>query len=178
MSSEFHHVTQEAISLKAIQLPSPTITNSMSVSAALELRKTIREFSIREFPQQLMSNLLWAAFGVNRKSGPFGAPGRTAASASNSQEIDLYVALKQGVFLYDANNNLLAPVINGDLRSLALTLSLIAMVSVAHADTKCLAMEKQCFFCHTLSMDKRIAIQVNKAPDFKSIAERYKGQAN
>jgi nitroreductase len=93
----------------------------MSVSAALELRKTIREFSIREFSSQLISNVLWAAFGVNRKSGPFGAPGRTAASASNSQEIDLYVALKQGVFLYDVNNNLLAPVINGDLRSLALT---------------------------------------------------------
>jgi nitroreductase len=93
----------------------------MSVSAALELRKTIREFSTREFSSQLISNVLWAAFGVNRKSGPFGAPERTAASASNSQEIDLYVALKQGVFLYDANNNLLAPVINGDLRSLALT---------------------------------------------------------
>jgi hypothetical protein len=93
----------------------------MSVSAALELRKTIREFSIKELPQQVMSNLLWAAFGVNRKSGPFGLPGRTAASASNSQEIDLYVAVKEGVYLYDANNNLLAPVINGDLRSLALT---------------------------------------------------------
>lgn len=93
----------------------------MSVSAALELRKTIREFSTRELPQQLMSNLLWAAFGVNRKSGPFGVPGRTAASASNSQEIDLYVALKSGIYLYDANNNQLAPVFNGDLRSLALT---------------------------------------------------------
>ena len=107
--------------MKAIQLPLPTIDNSMSVSAALGLRRTVREFSTREFSSQLISNVLWAAFGVNRKSGPFGAPGRTAASASNSQEIDLYVALKQGIFLYDANNNLLSPVIEGDLRSYALT---------------------------------------------------------
>ncbi len=107
--------------MKAIPLPSPAMDNGMSVSAALGLRRTVREFSPGELPRQLMSNLLWSAFGVNRKSGPFGAPGRTAASASNSQEIDLYVGLKQGVFLYDANNHLLAPVIDGDLRSLALT---------------------------------------------------------
>jgi nitroreductase len=107
--------------LKDIQLPVPTVTESMSVSAALRLRKTIRDFSTRELPQELMANLLWAAFGVNRKSGPFGIPGRTAASASNSQEIDLYVALKEGVYLYDANNNILAPVIDSDLRSYGLT---------------------------------------------------------
>ena len=93
----------------------------MSVSAALGLRKTVREFSTRELSIQLISNILWAAFGVNRKLGPFGALGRTAASASNSQEIELYIALKEGVYLYDANNNLLAPVIDGDLRSYALT---------------------------------------------------------
>lgn len=107
--------------MKAIQLPSPTIDNGMSVSAALGLRKTVREFSTRELSIQLISNILWAAFGVNRKLGPFGALGRTAASASNSQEIELYIALKEGVYLYDANNNLLAPVIDGDLRSYALT---------------------------------------------------------
>jgi Nitroreductase family len=107
--------------LKAIQLPSPSIDNGMSVSAALGVRKTVREFSTKELPKQLMSNLLWAACGVNRKSGPFGVPGRTAASASNSQEIDLYIAEKEGVYLYDAHNNLLVPVINGDIRSSALT---------------------------------------------------------
>jgi nitroreductase len=93
----------------------------MSVSTALGLRKTIREFSTRELSNQLLSNILWAAFGVNRKPGPLGAYGRTAASASNSQEIDLFVALKKGVYLYDANNNLLKRVIAGDLRSSALT---------------------------------------------------------
>lgn len=107
--------------MKVIQLPPPAFDDSMPVSAALELRKTVRELSSKELSSQLVSNILWAAFGVNRKSGPFGATGRTAASASNSQEIDLFVALKEGVYLYNANNNLLAPVIGTDLRSSALT---------------------------------------------------------
>jgi hypothetical protein len=64
-----------------------------------------------------LSNLLWVAFGVNRNVGPFGAPGQTAASASNSQEIDLYVALEDGVYLYDAVPHRLNPVAIGDLRS-------------------------------------------------------------
>jgi len=107
--------------LKVIQLPPPALEHGMSVCAALGLRKTIREFSGRELSSQQISNILWAAFGVNRKSGPFGLPGRTAASASNSQEIDLYVALKERAYLYDAINNLLVPACAGDLRTLALT---------------------------------------------------------
>lgn len=58
------------------------------------------------------------------------------------------------------------------------TLSFMAMVSVAHADPKSLAMEKQCFSCHPLSMNKSIVTQISKAPDFKSIAEKYRGQAS
>jgi hypothetical protein len=107
--------------LQAIQLPLPLSDRGTSVFAALEQRKTTREISATPLPVQLLSNLLWAACGVNRKRGPFGAPGRTAASASNSQEIDLYVALSKGVYLYDALNNLLAPVAAGDLRVGALT---------------------------------------------------------
>ncbi len=68
----------------------------------------------------MLSNLLWAAFGVNREKAAFNKPGRTAASASNSQEIDLYVAMQEGVFRYDAARRSLAPVAGGDLRSLAL----------------------------------------------------------
>jgi len=66
----------------------------------------------------VLSNLLWAAFGVNREKGPFaGGTGRTAASASNSQEIDLYVALPEGVFLYEAVPHRLTPVVPGDFRA-------------------------------------------------------------
>lgn len=70
----------------------------------------------------MLSNLLWAAWGINRASGgPFGLCGRTAASASNSQEIDLYVALSEGVYLYDAAAHALEPVAPVDLRRLTLT---------------------------------------------------------
>ncbi len=113
--------TPETRAFPAIQLPSPAIDRDSSVFTALERRKTTREISATPLPTQLLSNLLWAANGVNRETGPFGVSGRTAASASNSQEIDLYVALKEGVYLYSALDNLLAPIISGDLRAGALT---------------------------------------------------------
>ncbi len=108
--------------LPPIKLPKPKFDRSRSVLTALQQRKTIREISDRKLPLQVLSNLLWAAWGVNRTSGPFGIPGRTAASASNSQEIDLYVALREGIYLYDAVQHQLVPVVKGDLRSLAIGL--------------------------------------------------------
>jgi hypothetical protein len=86
------------------------------VLAALKERKTSRDISAEKLPPQILSNLLWAAFGVNRENSPFRGPGRTAASASNSQEIDLYVALPEGVYLYEAIPHHLTPVVTGDFR--------------------------------------------------------------
>lgn len=105
--------------LKPILLPKPEMDGGKSVLAALKDRKTTRNVSAKQLPPQVLSNLLWAAFGVNREKGSFGKPGRTAASASNSQEIDLYVALPEGVYLYEAVPHRLAPVIAGDFRSRA-----------------------------------------------------------
>ena len=102
--------------LKPITLPKPDMDGGKSVLAALKERKTTRNISAKELPAQVLSNLLWAAFGVNRERGSFGKPGRTAASASNSQEIDMYIALPEGVFLYEAVPHRLAPVIAGDFR--------------------------------------------------------------
>lgn len=73
--------------------------------------------SADKVPPQVLSNLLWAAFGVNREKASFGKPGRTAASASNSQEIDLYVAMPEGVYLYEAIPQRLNPVVSGDFRT-------------------------------------------------------------
>ena len=67
----------------------------------------------------MLSNLLWAAFGINRETGAFGKPGKTAASASNSQEIDLYVAMPEGVYIYEAAPHCLTPVVSGDFRARA-----------------------------------------------------------
>lgn len=111
----------ETPGLPGIQLPAPASECNTTVFDALAQRKTIREISAAPLSDQLLSNLLWAAYGVNRKTGPFGLPGRTAASASNSQEIGLYVALKQGVYLYRAGLHLLEPVVADDLRVLAMT---------------------------------------------------------
>jgi len=68
----------------------------------------------------MLSNLLWAACGINRKKVLIGISGRTAASASNSQEIDLYVVLQEGIYLYDAFHHKLVPLVAGDLRALAI----------------------------------------------------------
>ena len=107
--------------LETIQLPLPAKEGETSVFTALEQRMTTREIAATPLSTQLLSNLLWAACGVNRKISSFGLPGRTAASASNSQEIDIYVALKDGVYLYEAFKNLLELIVAGDFRTGALT---------------------------------------------------------
>ncbi len=103
--------------LQPIMLPNPEKDGGKSVLAALWERKTVRNIRPEKLPPQVLSNLLWAAFGVNREKGSFGKPGRTAPSASNSQEIDLYVALPEGVYLYEAVPHRLIPVAAGDFRA-------------------------------------------------------------
>jgi hypothetical protein len=106
--------------LQPVILPKPKPGRTMSVFAALQSRQTIRTIGIRRLPLQVISNMLWAACGVNRKKGPFGVSGLTAASASNSQEIDCYVVMKQGIYLYEPASHRLKPVAAGDYRSLAI----------------------------------------------------------
>ena len=105
--------------LQPITLPKPEKDGGKSVLAALQERRTTRNISSKKLPQQVLSNLLWAAFGVNRKRAAFDKPGRTAPSASNSQEIDLYVALPEGVYIYEAVPHRLTPVASGDFRARA-----------------------------------------------------------
>ncbi len=99
-----------------IALLTPQTDGGKSVLAALKERKTNRNIRDEKLSPQMLSNLLWAAWGVNRQNGPFGQVGRTAASASNSQEIDLYVVLPEGTYLYDAVGHRLMPAVSGDLR--------------------------------------------------------------
>jgi nitroreductase len=110
---------EPAPDLPPIPLPKPQTDGGKSVLASLQERKTIRNIREDKLPPQMLSNLLWAAFGVNRENGPRGGLGRTAASASNSQEIDLYVALPDGIYLYEAVPHRLAPVAAGDHRAKA-----------------------------------------------------------
>ena len=115
-----HSVHEPSKELKAISLLKPYMIEDVSLFQTLQQRKTIREISDKKLPLQVLSNLLWAAYGVNRKRGPFGIRGRTAASASNSQEINLYVTMQEGTYLYDAAKYRLLPVLAVDLRTYAI----------------------------------------------------------
>ena len=103
-----------------VRLPPPKLGRGRTLAESLRRRRTIREISDRKLSLQMLSNLLWAACGTNRRRGPFGYGGITAASASNSQEIDVYVALEDGVYFFDAEQHRLAPAAAGDLRELAI----------------------------------------------------------
>ena len=104
-----------------IPLPKPQITGGMPVMQALARRHTTRAFADKDLPVQTLSNLLWAACGVNRPREIMRGLGRTAPSAMNSQDIELDVILPTGVYAYDAEQSLLRPVLAGDLRASILT---------------------------------------------------------
>jgi len=113
--------TRSSRECSPIELPPPKIRRGKSLRKSLRRRRTIREMSDKNLPKQLLSDLLWAACGVNRAKGPFGSVGITAASASNSQEIDVFVALEGGVYLFDARHHRLVPVVADDVRAMAIS---------------------------------------------------------
>jgi len=98
-------------SASTISLPAVNRHGGMPLMEALAARRSSREFAPDALPLSLLAGLLWAAFGVNRPDG-----GRTAPTAINAQEIDVYVALPTGAYRYDAANNLLALVAATDVR--------------------------------------------------------------
>jgi len=105
-------VTIYAQEIKPINLPKAQTEGGKPLMQALKERKSEREFSSKELPLQVISNMLWAACGINRSdSGK-----RTAPTARNMQEIDIYIARQEGLYLYDAKNNALVPVLAGDIR--------------------------------------------------------------
>lgn len=98
--------------LPAVPLPPPQTTGGKPLMQALQERQTRRDFKTDLLPPQLLSDLLWAGFGINRPENGR----RTAPSAMNSQEIDIYVALAGGLYLYDAKTLQLTPLLAGDIR--------------------------------------------------------------
>ena len=95
----------------SIALPAPERSGGVPLMQALERRHSARDFAPERLPLPLLSNLLWAAFGINREDG-----GRTAPSAINAQEIDLFVALPTGAYRYDPGAHQLLLVASGDVR--------------------------------------------------------------
>ncbi|MCW5978840.1 MAG: SagB/ThcOx family dehydrogenase [Bryobacteraceae bacterium] len=96
----------------AIRLPPPRTDGGRPLMQVLKERKTAREFLDKPLPAGMLSDLLWAAFGVNRPDGK-----RTAPSAWDHQEIELYVFTARGVHIYDAKGQELKRVTGDDLRA-------------------------------------------------------------
>jgi len=101
--------------LAPVALPAPQTDGGKPLMQALRLRASARAFAPDPLPEQTLSNLLWAAWGINRpQEGK-----RTAPSARNWQEIDVLVVNATGTYAYDAAGHALKPLAAGDLRALA-----------------------------------------------------------
>ena len=99
--------------LKDIALPAPRMEGGKPLMQALKERQSSRVFSDRALPPQVLSDLLWAAAGISRpESGK-----RTAPSARNWQEVEVYAVMASGTYLYDAAGNVLKAIVAGDLRA-------------------------------------------------------------
>lgn len=97
---------------EAVALPPPRSTGGKPLTKALALRRSTREYSDRPLPLQVLSDLLWSAFGVNRPSGD-----RTAPYWRHIMVIDVYAAMADGVWLYDPKRHALLPHLRADIRA-------------------------------------------------------------
>jgi hypothetical protein len=119
---------------KPRELPAPETSGGMPLMAALKLRRSTREYSERLLRDQTVSNLLWAAFGINRPSGD-----RTAPYWRHIMVIDVYVAMADGVWLYEPKSHALLPYMSSDIRAQTGTQDFVAtaplnLIYVAHGE--------------------------------------------
>jgi nitroreductase len=115
-------------------LPAPRSDGGVPLIRALGLRHSTREYSDRQVPTQMLSDLLWAAFGINRSSGE-----RTAPYWRHVMVIDLYVAMADGVWLYEPEEHALRPHLKDDVRAATglqdfVATAPIELVYVAHGE--------------------------------------------
>ena len=92
---------------KVIKLPKPNLNRTGAVMKALSERHSTREYASKALSLADLSDLLWAANGINRKESGM----RTAPSALNKQDVDVYVVLPEGSYLYDAKNHQLTLIV-------------------------------------------------------------------
>jgi len=100
--------------IKLVLLPNPQVAGGRPLMQVLKERSSSRSFSSEKLSLQVLSNLLWAAFGINRQD----TGKRTAPSAVNRQEIDIYVATADGLYLYEAKSQALKLIMSDDIRAL------------------------------------------------------------
>jgi len=110
---------------QVVELPKPQTTGGRPLMEVLKDRHSSRSYSTQALPPQVLSDLLWAACGVNRPDGR-----RTAPTARNMQQIDVYVATAEGLYLFDAQAHALKVVVAEDLRALTGTQGFAATAPV------------------------------------------------
>ena len=123
-----------AAELAAIELPQPRKTGGKPLMEALQLRRSTREYAARPLPPQVLSDLLWAAFGINRPSGA-----RTAPYWRHVMVIDVLAAMADGIWLYEPKAHKLLPYMPGDIRAATGLQDFVAtaplnLVYVAHGE--------------------------------------------
>ncbi len=101
--------------VQPVPLPPPQLEGGRPLMQVVQARRSARAFAPKALPPQVVGNLLWAGCGVNRPD----TGGRTAPTASNSQDMDIYVATGDGLFLYDAKSHALQPILGEDIRALS-----------------------------------------------------------
>ena len=99
-----------------IILPAPIFDRCWTVFEAPKMRGTSRFISEKKISLQILSDILWAAQGVNRVQGTFGRPGWTAGSASNSQEFCVYVVREEGTYVYEPDGHKMMSIAVSDSR--------------------------------------------------------------
>ena len=119
----------------ALDLPPPRSQGGKWLIEALRLRRSTREYSNRALPAQVLSDLLWAAFGINRPA----SRDRTAPYWRHVMVIDIYAAMADGVWLYEPKAHKLLPHLRGDIRSETGTQDFVGkaplnLVYVAHGE--------------------------------------------
>ena len=113
-------VAAEAADLAAVKLPPPDFNApGKTVVQALRDRQSSRAFAATDLSSQRISEVLWAAGGINRPKMPEGGPGRTAPTSHNLQPFEIFVILKEGIYHYDPQGHALQPVAAGDHRAAA-----------------------------------------------------------
>ncbi len=115
-----------ASAAEVIKLPPPQLNGGKSLMQALKERRSERSFDTKKLPVNVLANMLWAACGINRPE----AGKLTAPSAMNRQQIDVYVALPEGLYLYEAKGHILKPIVGQDIRALTGKQSFVAQASL------------------------------------------------
>ena len=101
----------QAQELKTIKLSAPDKTRGSAIMKALNDRQSVREYSADKIKPQDLSDLLWAANGINRPDGK-----RTAPSCRDFRDVEVYVILQEGTYIYDVQEHALIPISAGDFR--------------------------------------------------------------